>query len=280
MWWAVSVAVWSLAAAGCRDRLKQPFSSDSIWNTAIGSSAVYIPADLYNGSNVSTTLRRTAPPIPQLHKPLAVYVDTDYFIVTSESDPATPVVGQGWHGSDPLCAANHCCQKPDAPTLGTLPFPKNWTTRMTGNNNAAVLLPDNQTVVQWRFFMRCARGGNILATNMSNVSILGDGRLGAHAGSGLSSLGGTLRRGELLPTAGPIPHALKLLLYGKDYYWRGNDTIPCYRTSSRTALIIPLRLLCSLTGGDASVQVGRRHSATATTKIPQRATFTTGKTLH
>ena len=31
----------------CRDRLKQPFSPDSIWNTPIGSGAVFLPAELY-----------------------------------------------------------------------------------------------------------------------------------------------------------------------------------------------------------------------------------------
>ncbi len=43
-----------------------------------------------------------------------------------------------------------------------------------------------------------------------NISILEDGRFGAHGGSGLSSVGGTIRSGELDPDAPPIPHALKV----------------------------------------------------------------------
>jgi hypothetical protein len=47
----------------------------------------------------------------------------------------------------------------------------------------------------------------------------------------LSSIGGTIRRGELLPDAPPIPHAIKLMLWGGAYYWPGNTTTtdPCYR---------------------------------------------------
>jgi hypothetical protein len=38
---------------------------------------------------------------------------------------------------------------------------------------------------------------------------------GAHGGSGLSAIGGTLRLGELTPTSGPIRHALKVNIFGK-----------------------------------------------------------------
>jgi hypothetical protein len=49
--------------------------------------------------------------------------------------------------------------------------------------------------------------------------VLGNGTWGAHGGSGLSSIGGTIRLGELLPDAPPIRHALKLQLYARDYYY-------------------------------------------------------------
>lgn len=42
---------------------------------------------------------------------------------------------------------------------------------------------------------------------------------GAHGGSGLSSIGGTIRRGELLPNTSSIQHALKLQLYASNYYY-------------------------------------------------------------
>ena len=92
-----------------------------------------------------------------------------------------------------------------------------------------VLLPDNVTLVQMQPVYRCAFGAPILARfgnatdgcpqQFPNVtSILGDGALGSHGGSGLSGVGGTIRVGELLPSSPPIPHALKLELQHQWYY--------------------------------------------------------------
>lgn len=55
------------------------------------------------------------------------------------------------------------------------------------------------------------------------MDILGDGALGAHGGSGLSALGGTIRVGELLPSTGAIAHALKLELWAHRWYFRHGD---------------------------------------------------------
>jgi len=52
----------------------------------------------------------------------------------------------------------------------------------------------------------------------NETDIFGDGALGAHGGSGLSGVGGTIRSGELLPQAGPIRHALKIELQHQWYY--------------------------------------------------------------
>ena len=46
----------------------------------------------------------------------------------------------------------------------------------------------------------------------------GKGTGGAHGGSGLSSLGGSIRLGELLPGSPPINHALKIELANWWYY--------------------------------------------------------------
>ena len=45
------------------------------------------------------------------------------------------------------------------------------------------------------------------------IDVLGDGTYGAHGGSGLSAMGGSIRRGELLPATGAITHALKVELW-------------------------------------------------------------------
>ena len=63
-------------------------------------------------------------------------------------------------------------------------------------------------------------GSNYCAHEYPNeVDILGNGTLGAHGGSGLSAMGGTVRRGELVPGAPPIRHALKIEFYGAMWYW-------------------------------------------------------------
>ena len=60
------------------------------------------------------------------------------------------------------------------------------------------------------------------------TSIYGTGYYGGHAGSGLSSLGGTIRNGELSPNnsypiRGSIKHSLKWELWGNMYYYRPPD---------------------------------------------------------
>ena len=158
-------------------------------------------------------------------------------------------------------ARNNCSYLCSSELGGTLPFPHSWTTPWLGNGAAAVLLPDNETLVQMQPLVRCTPGSPIFALDWrnfipatgsasedspgaanrsplplpglptSNTSILSEGTWGGHGGSRLSSIGGTIRRGELLPDAPPIPHAIKLQLFGQSYYWAGNATAgnECYR---------------------------------------------------
>ena len=94
----------------------------------------------------------------------------------------------------------------------------------------ALLLADNVSLVQMQPVYRCgfypapllARWGNATdggPQRFPNVtSIFGDGTYGAHGGSGLSSVGGSVRLGELLPGSPPIAHALKIELANWWYY--------------------------------------------------------------
>ena len=190
--------------------------------------------------------------------PARFYVDIDYFIQAGQGDPLTPVVEQGWWGDDPECGYDHCCVKSGSSTVAVLPFPAAWTVNMTSNNAAALLLPDNETLVQFQPLVRCTPGSPIFGLarqflkpgqwprpTPTNESILGQGTWGAHGGSRLSSIGGTVRKGELLPGAPPIAHALKLMLWAAQYYWPGeyrNGTSvgsrapasPCYRWPALT----------------------------------------------
>ena len=52
--------------------------------------------------------------------------------------------------------------------VGTMPFPHSWTTGMTSNNAAAVLLPDNETLVQFQPLIRCAPGAPIFGISWKN----------------------------------------------------------------------------------------------------------------
>lgn len=224
-----TVAVESISVSanadgpGCRDRFLEPFSSTSIWNTAIGSCAQFSPAKLFEPGREPT----------QFHN------DQDFFLRVSEADPLTPWINQGDWGGDDHC---HITGK----VVSHLRFPQNWTSasdcggqpdpaqcaskpNQPNNNAMGVLLEDGETIVQMQPAYRCTTGGPLLARwgnstdgcpqQFPNVtSIFGDGALGSHGGSGLSGIGGTIRLGELLPDTGPIKHALKIELQHQWYY--------------------------------------------------------------
>jgi len=209
------------AAAPCRDRFLHPFSADSIWNSAIGSDAVFVPAGLFTGAD---DLR--APPAN-------IHSDQDWILRASPADPLVDWINDA--GAFPGgCAATG----PLAPER--LPFPADVATDCVANNNGAgLLLPDNETLVQMQPLYVAAAGGPVRAWWHAGapqpfpwrVSILGDGALGAHGGSGLSSFGGAVRLGELLPGAPPIAHALKLEFWAHAYYffnWTSRDYASCF----------------------------------------------------
>jgi hypothetical protein len=153
----------------------------------VGSGAVYVPAHI-------------APPTAK-----TLISDQD-IIIMDPSAPLTLLVhsGGGWGG-------NRCTASGSA--LISAPIPTGFVVPSNGHNNAlAVLMPDGQTVVQGQPFARCSAGGpaTLLALAPSD-NLYGDGILGAHGGSGLSSLGGTIRLNELVP-GGEIRHALKVNL--------------------------------------------------------------------
>lgn len=246
------------AAATCRDRWLQPFASTSIWNTAIGSNAKFLSAGLFSGFNqshgcalrVSAANRRVSckspgtggdtpeaeclaagccfvsHPRPQCFIPAGgipdagIHADQDLLVRGAVGDPLTPFLDRAWAGGAE-------CRE-GGPQRGAVPFPHDYMGDCEDNNNAfALLLGDNETLLQSQPLYRSAPGAAIMAQwppsspfgfmGGWNQSILGDGALGAHGGSFLSSIGGTLRVGEL--TRGVIPHALKIEVFGHDYYW-------------------------------------------------------------
>eukprot|EP00054_Salpingoeca_dolichothecata_P019611 m.122193 g.122193 ORF g.122193 m.122193 type:complete len:354 (-) comp23316_c0_seq1:70-1131(-) len=187
----------------CRRETAWPFSNVSVWNYPIGSAADYAPANIFLN-----------------HTPVNMHSDDDYFFVLNGDEEAFPWYDQGWWGNPGGSA--HC--QVQGKFVQNIPFNRSWTVQMYGNNNGAGILFPNKTLLQMQPLYRCTPGSPLLALVIGPgrgqlQSIFGDGRLGAHGGSGLSAVGGTIRLGELLPETGPITHALKLELYAHQYYY-------------------------------------------------------------
>lgn len=181
-----------------RNPLQQPFASTSPWNMPIGTGAVYVNANMpgygpNNGSNFTQ--------MPQ--------VDPERIVLA----PAAPQVtiaysNVGWGGG------NRC-----APTGGsngglpvTVPVPATYTVPNSNKNEcAAFLLADGRTITQVQPLALCTAGGNgtsIVA--YPNVDLYGPGITGAHGGSGLSVVGGSIRLGELRPGQTGMRHTVKI----------------------------------------------------------------------
>jgi hypothetical protein len=98
-------------------------------------------------------------------------------------------------------------------------------------------MPDGQTIRQTQPFHVCGKGGTVTSQYRfpdENIGI-GAGIAGAHGASGMSSLGGTVRVGELVP-GGVIRHALKVNLFGRlNYCFDGREATPGYRWPAKSA---------------------------------------------
>lgn len=192
---------------GPRDPLKWPFAQKSIWNMPIGSKAIYVPAGIEKAMSAGLT------------------IDEDYIVLT----PDVPMVdiyqnNAGWDQTKSRCTI-------DGGILFSAPIPKKFVVSSatwdgsTPNAGLAVLMPDKRTIKQTQPFAFCDSTKSATSQFVfSDVDLYGDGTYGAHGGSGLSAIGGTLRLGELTPTSGPIRHALKVNLFGKRNFYYDSET--------------------------------------------------------
>ena len=114
----------------CRDRFLWPFNASSIWNTAIGSGAVYVPANIYSG-----------PPGSETGPPVGFHNDQDWIIDSRGPDTSTVQwLDQG--GFPGSCSST-------GPQKGTILLPTNFITDCVANNNGGgALMPDNRTLIQ------------------------------------------------------------------------------------------------------------------------------------
>ncbi|GJJ01795.1 hypothetical protein RugamoR64_23330 [Duganella rhizosphaerae] len=204
-----------------RDPYTWPFAQDSIWNMPIGSGAQYVPANL---------------PLVPGNDPWANIPQADREkIVLKPSAPATPVYysSAGW-----TAGANRCA--PTGAQLTTVPIPADYiVANGNGNSSAAFLSADGRTIIQSQPLARCTAGGPATSQiALAPVDLYGPGITGAHGGSRMSAIGGTLRRGELRPGGQGPRHALKLNVYAAQVLYKCTDSAghsDCYRWPAQTA---------------------------------------------
>lgn len=208
----------SVTAVGARDPLKQPFASNSIWNMPIGSGARFVRANLNSrpGNNIWAAM----PGIDDekiILKPTAPLVNINYS-------------SAAWTGRN-RCSAT-------GGLMYQVPMPSNYIIPNTNKNSSATfLLRDGRTLVQTQPVARCTAGGPATSfAKFTNVDLYGSGITGAHGGSGLSAIGGSIRLGELRPgtTTGPR-HALKVNVFAKEALFRCRTRSACSRWPATTS---------------------------------------------
>jgi hypothetical protein len=194
-----------------------PFSPDSIWNMPIGSGAVYKPT----GLGPATEL----------------FGDVDIFVALKATDPARPLINDEANWSGPRCGSVQSTGI-SLNVPATLIVPDVGGSN-TPNNAAAFLLPDGHTLEQVNALARCLSTGPVygIPSELNGgvvEDLYGSGITGGHAGSNLSSIGGTIRLGELT-ASGPIRHALKIDVDGSyldgavagGFRWPANTADSC-----------------------------------------------------
>ena len=190
---------------GGRDPYLWPFSRDSIWNLPIGASAVFVPANIQQASQSGMT------------------TDPDVIILSPNA-----TMSAVYYNSDGWSGGSRCA--PQGNVLFNAPIPDSFVVPGAGPTNpdgttpnyaTAILMPDGHTLTQGQPFARCIAGGPATMWWSVTNDLYGTGIDGGHGGSGLSSLGGTIRLGELVP-GGVIRHVMKINLYGlANYYYDG-----------------------------------------------------------
>jgi hypothetical protein len=214
---AVTPAPAPAPAPAQRDSQAQPFASTSIWNMPIGSGAVFTASNLVDdpGGDVWA-------PMPSID---------DEIIVLHPTAPRTNInySDAGWSGKD-RCGAT-------GGLLAQVPMPADYVMPNANSNaGAAFLLADGRSILQMQPLARCVAGGPGTAlVTFASVDLFGDGRLGGHGGSGLSSIGGSLRVGELRKGGEAPRHALKLNVDAYHELLRCPSAANCFRWPAVTA---------------------------------------------
>src|SRR5256712_9753568 len=139
-------------------------------------------------------------------------------------------------------------------------------------------MPDGHTLTQGQPFARCTADGSATMWWSISNDLFGTGVEGGHGGSKLSSIGGTIRLGELVP-GGVIRHVMKVNLYGlynyyydtssHGYRWPASQADSCASTCYGGTT--PALRMGSLLAIPASVNVDSLGLETGPAKILARA---------
>ncbi|MFO7776654.1 MAG: hypothetical protein R6W89_12730, partial [Candidatus Hydrogenedentota bacterium] len=220
----ISFVVGQSYARELRDPYDWPFSKTSIWNTPIGSEAEYTPQPV-NPEHID-----------------GVMVDADIIVMRPDAQ-LMKVYGTEYRWGPNTNRATRCERYNDIVHL-ELPIPRGYVTEFYGsrpNNPGAILSTDGRTLIQTQPFQVCedgyattglkTPGGEPIdeILRVEDGDILGEGIRGMHGGSGLSSLGGAIRVGELSPGSDSIRHALKISFPGEHYLYYDHEKDKGYR---------------------------------------------------
>ncbi|MFZ6873637.1 hypothetical protein ACO0LF_16385 [Undibacterium sp. Di27W] len=212
-----------------RNELLWPFHSNSIWNMPIGSAAQYADANLPGTPGLTDA---------ELYWSQSSGIDKEIIVLTPKETSVQVIQNTaGWSGN------SRCYNSPTTTgkLLATVPMPADYLIpHANGNNGAVFLMQDSHTLLQMQPTARCAPDEPATALlTFKTEDLYGTGTTGAHGGSRLSTLGGTLRVGELRPNSPPPRHALKLDVDTRVVFpkcSRTNKDLPaCYRWPAEAA---------------------------------------------
>ncbi|MEM9133914.1 MAG: hypothetical protein AAGE88_16295 [Actinomycetota bacterium] len=223
-----------------RNAIDHPFAWDSPWNLPLGTGARYLPAGI-------------EPP------GWGPGVDEDILFLDPTA-PLAPIVRTsiGWGSTTTRC---------DGRVVGTyqfggdrLPVTPGFTTEgdylnNTPNHAGAWIEPDGRTIRQSQPVHVCTDGTIVTKYDYPDDDIYaGDGIPGAHGGSGMSSLGGTIRLYDL--EQGRIDHALKLTIQASQWLSKsqGGYRWPALRADAYVNA--PSTESCYYGGTNPSVRMG------------------------
>ncbi len=206
-----------------RDLFWWPFSQASIWNTPIGTGAVYEPANFEAAGNVG--------------------IDVVHVLKPSPDDPLYPVYNTLAFDTGRCAGITYLDFDLQVSEDWTVPDagPDN-PYGLTPNSNFALVTPNGDSVFQGSTIARCEVDGPVYLPdwmqypdNRPLVSLKSDGLNAGtgHGASRMSTLGGTIRLGELV-NDNPIRHAIKVNPWAGKYLFY-SEAVPGYKWPATAA---------------------------------------------